>query len=378
MSLRSTGFGRVLIIAQTDLDAPAGSARHVVALSQALQRFGHDVCLLAPKKDALEGVRHRRPPSFLRPGLRMEAVLSAMVAQTVRAHRPDMAYVRICPSTSMVPLTLRALRVPYAMELNGDVLGQLERAGRPPQAVEAAQRSLSWAAHHAKAVVCPTMATVRHVKEALGCPRAELVENGVDLDVAVPGDRALAREAFSLDPHMPLLVFVGHLVRDLRLDLLAMAHRRMPGVGLLIVGDGVQRDFVEAMRMATRPSSPVVYAGAQPHPKAICAIQAADLCLSIHERDFALKSLEYAAVGRRQVAFDLEGFERIDDLYPGQQAVVRCRDRQPEALGQALLHGLEAERNLGPLPAEMVAQARPALGWDQKATRLSALFRRWA
>jgi glycosyltransferase involved in cell wall biosynthesis len=361
---------RLLFVTQVDLDQPSGNARHVLGLARREQRQLHAGVDQRPGRPTVAGTRRIRPPAGLRAGTRMELAHAALATGTTLAHRPELAYIRISASTSAVPAALSALRVPIVLELNGPVLSQLELRGRTPLQVAAARASLRGAVRLSRALVAASPALADHAQHELGARRIEIVGNGVELEVAVPGDRGAARRALGLPEELRLVTLVGTLTPELRLDLLAEAHRKLPGVGLLIVGDGAGSDFVKAMSVASRPSTPVLHLGAQPHPVAIQAIQAADVCVNVHDTDLALKGLEYAAVGRRQVCFRVAGAERLEQLYPGLEAVRLVDERSPAALAEALLSALRAERTQGPLPDAAVTLARRELGWERKAERL--------
>jgi hypothetical protein len=88
-----------------------------------------------------------------------------------------------------------------------------------------------------------------------------------------------------------------------------------------------------------------------------------------------MKGHEYAAVGRRQVGFAVEGAERLSALYPDLDAVFLVEERSVPAMKRALIAALDAERDRGPLPEEAVARARAELGWNRKAERLLEIFR---
>lgn len=71
--------------------------------------------------------------------------------------------------------------------------------------------------------------------------RVELVRNGVDLDVFRPGDRAAARRRLGLPDGVPLVLGVGRLVAGKGFHLAAAALGALPGVHLVLVGEGPER-----------------------------------------------------------------------------------------------------------------------------------------
>ena len=365
---------RILYVTQVMLDEPSGASRHVLSCVRELVALGHDVTLAAPGAATGGATRRVRPPRSLRPGLKMELALAGLCAKETLFRRPDVAYVRISASSSAVPSALSTLRIPIALELNGPVLDEMRRLGRSPAIVETARLALKQTIAMGHVLVVPQVSFGEHARDQMGARWVEHIPNGADLERAIPGDRSEAKQALGLPVEQRIAAHVGNLAPELRLDLLAHAHRKIPGLALLFVGDGAQRSVIEAMAMTTRPSSPVLFMGRRPHEEALQAIRAADVCIDARDGNLGSKSLEYAAMGRRQVAFDVEGVDRLTDLYPGLDAVHLVSERSPEALRSAIEAALEAERKHGPLPPQAVERARQQLGWNRTAAQLADLL----
>lgn len=305
----------------------------------------------------------------------MEGALAALATREILKERPDVAYVRLSASTSAVPAVLTGLRVPYVLELNGRILDELDNLGRPPLAIGLVTVNLGLAVRGAKSLVGVSEKIGQHAVDRLGAREVSIIPNGADLEVATPGDREAAKRALNLPAEMRFLTMVGSLAPELRLDLLAEAHRKVTGTALLVVGDGPQADFIQAMRAATRPSSPVIFLGPRPHEEAVLAIRAGHACINVRDGDLGMRGLEYAAVGRRQIAFEVEDSDRLRDLYPEEsKAVLLVKERSPGALRIAIEEALEAEETLGPLPEEAIALARATIGWDHTARQVAQVL----
>ncbi len=363
----------LLFVTQVVLDRPHGGPRHVHAVARAWSAAGHRVRLLAPGEDeAVCGVERLRLRPGLGPGVRLELALAgAVLADSAvgGSRRPDVAYVRLSASSLFVPVALAARRIPFVAELNGRLLAELEALGRPGLAVQTvglAQRLVSQLAY---ATVAVDEKIGRHAREALGARDVRVIENGADLDVAVPGDRLAARGQLGLPVDRPLLAFAGTLAPELRLDLLLEAVNLLPGSPLLVVaGDGPARGKLEgADRSRVRVLGPL------PHPDAIRLLQAADVCVNVRDGDLGMKALEYAAVGRRFVAFRVEGSQRLARLYPDHRAAFLVEDRTAAGLAAALGAALDEEAE-GPLPPDAVSKARAGIGWDRTAARVAEVL----
>ena len=327
---------------------------------------------MAPGSDVPEsGTQRVRSWSWLRPGVGLEIAQTGLVLREVAKVRPDVAYVRISPSTSFVPAAFRVVRVPFVLELNGRVLAELTEMGRPRSAIAVVAANLRHIIRHARAVVAVEAKIARHAEEALGAERVVVIENGADLDVAVPGDRMAARRTWGLDAQAAVIAFCGTFVPELRLDLLFDAVRLLPEVQLVVAGGGPQ---VERVRREAACSPRVHWLGVLPHARAISLLQAADVCVNVRDGDLGMKGLEYAAVGRRFVAFDVERSARLDGLYPGHRVAFWVSERSPQALAEALRRALDEEHAAGPLPAAAIARARARVGWDRTAAGIAAVL----
>ena len=304
----------------------------------------------------------------------MEIVLAALAASIVARARPDVAYVRLSASSSAVPAMLAALRVPVVLELNGRILDELRDAGRPPLVIAAARASLRAVVAVARHLVVVEAAIGRHAEAELGARRLSLIENGVDLGVATPGDRGAARRRLGLDPATRIVTFAGTLVPQQRVDLLLEAHKALAGITLLVAGAGPLAERVAGAARVAPPASPIIVLGAVPHEVAVAAIRAADACVNVRDGDLGMKGFEYAAAGRRFAAFCVEGAERLHTLYPGLEAVHLIQERTADGVVRGMRAALDAEARLGPIPPQAVERARATIGWEHTARRIAAVL----
>ncbi len=356
------------MVTQVRMDQPHGGPRHVAAVARELVALGHPVRLLAlGQVPPIEGVEVVPFDRAMGPGARAEL---ALAAQVMREPRPDLAYVRISASTSAVPAAARLRGLPLMLELNGDILDELRDRGRPEPVVRAVQASLVLACRGAGAVVAASAKTGRHARDQLHAPNVVVIENGADLPVATPGDRAAARRALGLEADRRYLAFAATMGPELRIDLLFDALARLPGVGLVVAGDGPKAAEIRARALALAATNPVQMLGVVSHAQAVEVLRAADVCLNVRDGDLGMKCLEFAAIGRRFVTFELEGTDRYLPLYPGLDAVHLVRERSGAALAAAIGAALEAEAQRGSLADDAIARARGLLGWNRTAERI--------
>ena len=354
---------RVLVVSAHD---------HASAAARALAGAGHRVCWVAPEATPLPGIEAFSLPLRLPPGKRRDALLAAVAARAALLRRAQVALVEAAPATLAVPAALAALRLPVVMTMDASTVAGFEAPEPRPALLELQRGALTTAAHLARRVLVPSGRDAEVVARALAEPRLEIHAPGISLEALPLASREEAREAMGLVQASRFVALVADLEPELRLDLLALAHRRLAGVGLLIAGEGPQLALIGPMEMATRPSSPVLHLGPRTPATTVAATLAADVTLSLSPTGLDPRALESAALGRRQVVLAEETAAAVAALYPGEDAVRRA-DPHPEALLSALSDALEAEAR-GPLGA--VAAARDRLDATRSGERLAELLAR--
>jgi glycosyltransferase involved in cell wall biosynthesis len=144
--------------------------------------------------------------------------------------------------------------------------------------------------------------------------RIEIVPLGVDLARFGAMDRGRARASLGIDPDVTMVVAIGRLVPIKRIDrlieALAIVRARVPSVELWLVGDGSERDALEALTRSLGLSAAVHFVGWSASTPAWYA--AADIVGLTSEREGTpLALIEAAASGRPVVAMDSGGVADI-------------------------------------------------------------------
>ena len=103
-------------------------------------------------------------------------------------------------------------------------------------------------------------------------------------------------------------------------------------------------------------------------------VRASDVCVDVREGHFGMKGQEYAAVGRRVVAFREAGVERLVSAFGGDGFVFVVDDRSAAGLGRGIAEALRFEETRGPVPPATVDRVRGLLGWDRTADALSKIL----
>lgn len=112
---------------------------------------------------------------------------------------------------------------------------------------------------------------------AIGMPaeRIRVHHTGVDLDRFAPVDRAAAKAQLGIDG--PLVISVGALIERKGHEIVVDAVARLPGVSLLIAGEGPMRGRIEAAIARAGLSDRVRLLGSVPHADLPRLIAAADV-----------------------------------------------------------------------------------------------------
>lgn len=243
---------RVAIITESYAPDVNGVANSVLRVCDHLVARGHEPMVIAPRprrrvpEPAAEpGYPVHRVPSLPFPGYRNVRLAppSGRIADALRAHRPDVVHLAS-------PFVLgawgaraaEALGVPVVAVYQTDVPGYAEAYGLRPVR-EAAWRWLGAIHGRAALTLAPSSVTAAQLV-AHGVPRVERWGRGVDTTLFQPArrDGELRR---LLAPHGELIVgYVGRLAHEKRVHLLREV-TRMPGVRVVVVGDGPTRQAVQ-------------------------------------------------------------------------------------------------------------------------------------
>jgi 1,2-diacylglycerol 3-alpha-glucosyltransferase len=205
--------------------------------------------------------------------------------------------------------------------------------------VEAAAIHLSTRfAARADAVIAPS-ALIRDELLARGVrtPIA-VVPTGVDLARFSPGEATTARAALGLDPHDPVLLYVGRLDREKSVERVLLAFdlvaSTLPRACLLVVGQGTQAEALRALASRLRMTDRVRFAGLQPHDALAPYYRAADVFMFASETETqGLVLAEAAACALPAVAVNAPGCAEV--VSDGETGVLT--KATPAALAEAAI-----------------------------------------
>jgi glycosyltransferase involved in cell wall biosynthesis len=189
------------------------------------------------------------------------------------------------------------------------------------------RRMILWAANQAAGIITVCNA-LRDEVISLGVDPARVVSlrNGVDLELFRPTERA---------PDQPFtLVTVGHLVPVKAQELIVGALPLLPGVRLVVAGDGPNRGMLEELARKLGVSERVDFLGAVPQAQLRAHYGAADAMVLASSREgWANVLLESMACGTPVVASRVWG---TPEVVAAPEAGVLMAERTPQGVADAV------------------------------------------
>jgi glycosyltransferase involved in cell wall biosynthesis len=189
------------------------------------------------------------------------------------------------------------------------------------------RRMILWAASQAAGIITVCNA-LRDEMIGLGVDPGKVVSlrNGVDLELFRPTERA---------PDQPFtLVTVGHLVPVKAQELIVGALPLLPGVRLVVAGDGPNRGMLEALARDLNVADRVNFLGAVPQSQLRAHYGAADAMVLASSREgWANVLLESMACGTPVVASRVWG---TPEVVAAPEAGVLMAERSPQGVADAV------------------------------------------
>jgi teichuronic acid biosynthesis glycosyltransferase TuaC len=173
------------------------------------------------------------------------------------------------------------------------------------------RRMILWAARRAAASITVCRALKDRLAEIGAAEdRIRVLRNGVDLTLFHPRDREKARGRYGLTE--PAILSVGHLIPRKGHDIVIRAAAELPGVELLIAGDGPERRALEALARTLGVSDRVRFLGRLSQSELPELYSAADLLVLASDREgWANVLLEAMACGTPVVASRIWGTPEV-------------------------------------------------------------------
>ncbi len=174
------------------------------------------------------------------------------ITNHLRRFKPDLIHMA-APTIfgAIVPEVARTLRVPLIASYHTDLIAYSDHYGLG-FLKEPFKAYLRWIHNRSRMTLCPSLATL-HQLRAQGFRRLKVWGRGVDTVRFHPRYRSAAwRESVGAHAEETILIYVGRISKEKRIDILEEALRDQPGVRLVLVGDGPARAEMQ-QRMHHRP-----------------------------------------------------------------------------------------------------------------------------
>jgi glycosyltransferase involved in cell wall biosynthesis len=352
------GVRRVHVLAWRDLDDPdaGGSEEHADQFMRRAASAGLEVTHRTSSAVGLPATATRHGYAVVRRGSRYTVFPRTVASEVVGRMGPYDAVIEVWNGVPwLTPVWTRKPRITFLHHVHGPMWDQLLPG--PLAALGRVMESrLAPHLYRRGLTVTPSEAT-RQELLGLGfhAERVLAVNNGVD-EIFAPGGHRCAE---------PLVVSVGRLAPVKRhaelVDAAAVAKQRVPGLRLVIVGDGPMEGPVRARIAAHDATDWVTLAGYLPREQLVGLYQRAWLVTSGSLAEgWGLTLTEAAACGTPAVATDVTGHH--SSVIDGVTGVLAPLERLGDALADVLL---DDERRAA-LAAAALTRAR-TLTWESSA-----------
>jgi len=351
---REAGLGAVSILGWRDLDDPeaGGSELHAATIARLWAEAGIAVTLRTSAASGHPRAVHRDGYHVVRKAGRYAVFARSPLSHVARHRtRPD-GLVEIWNGMPFFsPVWARCPRVVFLHHVHAEMWRMVIRPSALARVGEAIEFRLAPPFYRRSRIVTLSESSRREIVELLGLPEdnVTVVPPGVDPLFCPGGGRS---------PH-PLVAAVGRLVPvkrfDLLIDALARLRARHPGLEAVIVGEGYERDALEARRRAAGADGWLHLPG-YVEPDALVALyrRAWVLASSSAREGWGMTITEAGACGTPAVATRIAG--HLDAVAEGDSGLLA-----PDLDG--LVAGLDR------VLSDAVLRARLGRGAQQRAAR---------
>lgn len=247
---RHPGTMRVAVLAESFLPHMNGVTGSVLQILRHLQAEGHETLVIAPRAGEFTADLHGARAELMRsvplpsyPEVRVVFARAARLAGVLREFRPDVIHLAspfVLGWQGIAAADL--LRIPVVAVYQTDIVAYAEKYGLP-RATTLVGAHIARLHRRATLTLAPSTASMRQLED-LGVDRLRRWGRGVDAERFAPGRRS-EQWRHRVAPGEVIVGFVGRLAPEKQVADLA-AVQSIPGVRLVLVGDGPSRDALRA------------------------------------------------------------------------------------------------------------------------------------
>jgi phosphatidylinositol alpha 1,6-mannosyltransferase len=244
-------YMRIGIFAETFLPKIDGITNTLCHLLEHLEQRGHQALMFAPKGGpsyyaGTEIIGLPAIPLPLYPELKLVPPIVSGVDERLAEFQPDLVHVVNPFLLGIVGIQAgRAIHVPVAASYHTDLPGYTDRWGMG-FSKELFWTYTRWVHNQADLNLCPSHFTLEELKEQ-GFENLKVWGRGVDNTLYNPAHRSpeMRDRLTGGHPEQPLLLYVGRLAVEKRVEWLQPVIANLENVRLAIVGDGPLRESLE-------------------------------------------------------------------------------------------------------------------------------------
>ncbi|MFQ5449625.1 MAG: glycosyltransferase family 4 protein [Nitrospinaceae bacterium] len=322
---------RLFYFARIDLGIENAGSRHVLEFCRQFAAMGHSVTLFVPdlgKRKSAEGFSVIYVPVlFPKPALTFFTFYFSLFFHFLYYYfkiRPEIVYTRHQQMEWIVTWLRLIFSYVYVVEINGLSRVEWKIHSKPEWAFRVIY-AMEWLVFHLADKLVSVSAPIRDILcEDYGLKRDRFLvaSNGANAEVFRPMDPKECRKRLHLDEEGKYLVFIGSFQKwhGLHQVILAIPEltKNIPGIHLLIVGDGPERAAIENLISRYNVKDYVTLYGEKPFEELPFYINASDICLGTFTEKPGLRPLkifDYMACGKPVVCNSVGGLDIFFNTY---------------------------------------------------------------
>ncbi len=374
---------RVLFIISSYLPDIGGHEMYAHEIARRLVRDGHAV-------DVITGSRSDHMPGEPVPAPGGEDILNGVhvyrahragvtrgmlwrMARLGRAHKYDVVHSIGEGVVSQVATVGKGVwHWPHLITIQG---GILQRGFRPGMRERLDRAAIGFSLRHASRVHAISR-TLADAASALGARHIAVIPNGVDEAVFRPLDRATLRQKHGVSPEQKVVVVVSRLIPRkgiaYAVRAVAQATKTHPGLRLIIIGEGPQRQELEKLIKSLDLDGRVRMTGWVPHDQLPEYLSMADLFISTPDFEgLGIVFIEALASGVPTIGSNVGGI--LDVIEDGRNGLLVAPGDLP-ALASAMTRLLADEELRRRFTQEGLATVQAKFRWESVYEQTAAIY----